>query len=538
MTSLKQERKIEELEAQLHEAEDIITDLRSELKQAWGELERVNTNQVQPLNGQTTRVDALFSENATPEPITHSPSVSGDQTSPTSGLENIPAIRVLDHKECNELEQTEQLSVSDLDNFYAPVSDFDSIIMRSKEPELLRNGCTQRVRAFERNSFDGKLLPSGYEDNHNSHRKNELIIKASDKEGSCNLPSFRDNGMEVVKNQSIGETKTPVKVRTIRKRKTQFGKAKTSRHCRPSQLMRSCQPSSVNGNDRSHEDACIQPSINAENVDITRSSSGLEEKLQHSSCYPIDSKIIQKGKRKRKIQSKDGISTSFTSTGQPSSILSRCRTFAYLINGDVKCEDRPNTTEKNDAKMKPLPRLDPGRTLIRSDVDPISGSTSVKVSIKGISKSEPVQNAADKGSELIDVPVLIKQGNDVVENSEAPSSEFNIGTVNVSVMNSELTDVKISEQSSGSPGHVDNSRLLKYTSRRKRKNSSSNPGENASFEENTAKRRAEEKESIAPQPQMTNESSRDSRRLAQVARQVGYNCTYIIFPFLPVPHCA
>ncbi|PRQ53730.1 hypothetical protein RchiOBHm_Chr2g0169731 [Rosa chinensis] len=509
ITSLKQERKIEELEAQLYEAEDIITDLRSELKQAWGKLERVNPNQVQPLNGQTTREDASFSGNVTPEPITISPSGLGHEDAPSSGLKNIPVIRGLDHKVCNGIEQTEQLSVCDLDKFYAPVSDFDSIIMRSKEPELLRNGCTQRVRAFERNSFDGKVPLSGYEDNQKSQSKKELIVKAS------------DNGMEVVKKTSLGETKTPVKVRTIRRRKTQFGKDKTSHQYCPSQLMRSRQPSSVNGNDRSHEDVYIAPSINAEMEGIRRSSSGLEEKLRHSRCHPIDCKIIQKGKRKRKIQSKDGISTSFTSTGQPSPVLSRCRTFAYLINGDVKsCEDRPNTAENNEAKMKPLPRLDPGRTLIRSDVDPISGSTSVKVSIKGISKYGPGQNDADKGSELIGMPVLIKQGKDVVENSEAPSSEYSLGTDIVSGMNSEITDVKVSEQSSESPSHVDNSTLLKYTFQRKRKNSSSNPGETASFEENTSKRRAEERESIAPQPQMTNESSRDSRRLAQVARQL------------------
>ncbi|XP_050381722.1 uncharacterized protein LOC126798724 [Argentina anserina] len=573
MTSLKRDRKIEELEAQLFEAEDIITDLRSELKQAWGELERVSPDQVQPLNGETddtsfsgnltpepmtlscsglghedalssdlkntsvfkgldhkvsngleqteqqlsgnttredasfsgnvtpepmtlspsglrhedapnsglkktsvsrspdpkasnrlaqteqqlsgetTREDASFSGNVTPEPMTLSPSGARPEDAPNSGLKNTSVSRSPDYKVSNGLEQTEQhLSVSDSDKFCAPVCDFDSIIMRSKEPELLRNGCTQRVRAFESNSFNVKLPLPGYEDNHKSQRKNELnelIVKES------------DNGIDLVKQPSSKETKTLVKVRTIRRKKTQFGEAKTSQLCRPNQLMSSCQPSSTSGKDGSHNDACIQPSP----------------------------------------------------------VLSRCKTFAYLINGDVKsCEDQPNTAEKTEAKMKPLPRLDPGRTLIRRGVDPISGSTSVKVSIKGISSSGPVQNDADKGSKLIDVSVSIKPGKDVMENSEAPSTELSLGTSAVLGMNTELTDVKVSEQSSESPSHVDNRGLRKDTSQRKRKDFSGNPDETASFEENTTKRRAEERESITPQLQ--NESSRDSRRLAQVARQL------------------
>ncbi|KAL6143387.1 hypothetical protein ACLB2K_054082 [Fragaria x ananassa] len=504
MTSLKKERKIEELEAQLYEAEDIITDLRSELKQAWGELERVDPSEVEPLNGETTREDASFSGNVTPEPTTLSPGLRPEDA-PTSGLKNIPVTRDLDHKVSNGLEQTEQLTVSDLDKLRAPVYDFDSIIMRSKESELLRNGCTQRVRAFERNSFDGKLSLFGYEDNHKFQKKNELnelIVKAS------------DNGIEVVKKLSLGETKSPVKVRTMQRKKTQFGKAKTSHLFCPTQLMSSCQPSSVDGNDGSHKDACIPPSIDAcipaSVKDITRISSGL-----HSSCSPIDSKIIHMGKRKRNVNSEDGSSTSFRSTGQPSHVLSRCRTVAYLINGDVKsCEDRPNTAEKNEAKMKPLLRLDPGRTLIRRDVDPMSGSASVKVSIK----SGPGQNDADKGSELIDVSVSVKPGKDVVENSEAPSSEFSLGTGVVSGMNSDIADIKVLEQSNESPSHVGDSGHLKNTFQRKRMNSSSNPDETALLEENTTKRRADKRESISPQPQ--NDSSRDSRRLAQVARQL------------------
>ncbi|VVA20197.1 PREDICTED: LOC110645823 isoform [Prunus dulcis] len=547
ITSSSQQRRIDELEAQLQEAEDIITDLRSELKQVWSELERVNSNQVKPLDRQITREDASFSESPTPEPILLSRLGSGHEIVPTSGLDNIPVSRGIDHKCCNEMKQSEQLSVSDLDKFYAPDSDLASIIMGSKEPELLRNGCTQRIRAFERNLLDEKVLPSGYVDNHISQGKNELVPKESDKEeGNCNSPSIRDNSMEVINNPCVRETKKPSKVRTLRRRKTRFGKAKTSRQYCPSELMKSRQPTSVKENDRSHEDACIQPSVKAGNVDMTRTPSGLEESLQHINRYYMDEvKTIRKGKRKRKMNSKNGITTStgqLMKPGQPSSVLSRCRTFAYLGNGGVKSyEDRPNTTQ-NEARMKAFPCLDHGLTLI--DMDPISGSTSVTVSMKEINEAEAGQNAEDKDMELIDVPVLILQESDIVENSEAPSSEFDHATadlslmnselkdanaslmnselkdVRLSLMNSELKDVKASEQSNRSPSCADNGRLLKYTFQRKRKNSSRNPGQKSSFEGSTSKRRIEENECIAQEPQMMNESSRDNRRLAQVARQL------------------
>ncbi|XP_009335794.2 uncharacterized protein LOC103928472 [Pyrus x bretschneideri] len=567
ITSLSQQRKIEELEAQLQEAEDIITDLRSELKQVWSGLERLNNNQVKPLDEQITREDTSFSDNPTTQPIILSPSGSGHETVPTSGPMNIDVHRGIEHKFFNEMKRSEQLSVPELDKFYAPDSDLASIIMRRKEPELLRNGCTQRIRAFERSLIDEKVLPSEYVDNHNSPGKNELVIKEIDNEERCNSPSFSDNSMEVVNRLSVGKTKSHAKVRTLRRRKTRFGKSKTSRRCHPSELVKShqsnfvqshCRIYSVNGNDGSPKEACILPSIKTENVAMTRTSSGLEESLQHSSCYFMDIvKNIPKGKRKRKMKSKDGITTSLTSTDQPSSVLSRCRTFAYLHHGGVKSwEDQSNTTE-NEAKMKPLPRLDPGLTLIGSHVGPIpiSGSASVNVSMKGINRSGAVQDAADKDMELIDVPVLMTDS-DAMENSEAPSSELNLGSADVSLMNSELKTVKVSlmnselihvnaslmkselkdasaslmsselkdarasEQSNGSPSLVDNSRLLKYTFQRKRKNSSRNPGETAAFEENTAKRRTEEKECVAQQPQTTDELSRDSRRLVQVARQL------------------
>ncbi|KAF3444721.1 hypothetical protein FNV43_RR14414 [Rhamnella rubrinervis] len=528
-TSLSQQRRIEELEAQLQEAEDVITDLRAELKWTGDELEKAKKNQVQLLNGKIAREDSSVSKNSTFNPII--PTLSGLETVTASDMINVPMNqKVLDDECCKATKQSERL-----DNFYTQNSDFASIIMRTKEPELYRNGCTQRIRAFERNLPDGKLPPSSA----NSLVKDEFTIKATDREEVIqNLLSLRNNRVEMVKNVLEGEMKKPVKVRTSRRRKTRFGKAKTARGCKQSQLMKSCQPypflshcktKSVNVNDRSSEGVCAQSAARANIIEIAKTSDELEEKMQHKSNYHKDIvKIINKGKRKRKMKSGDDNDSSFTcSQGQlkrpcePSSVLSRCRSFAYLVNGGVKSGEDLSNAVVNEAKLKPLPRLDPGVTLIESDRDPISGCTSVTMNVEAINKSGDVRNAADNDIALIDEPVVVKEESTAVENSGFPSSELNLEILNVSSVNSDLKDVIASEQSNESPSHVENSRLLKYTFQRKRKKEAvSNPDEIASPEKSSVEMVTVDKENNGTEPQKSrNESSRDSRRLAQVARQ-------------------
>ncbi|XP_068648478.1 uncharacterized protein [Aristolochia californica] len=105
--SVDQTRKVQELEAQLCEAEDIVKDLREELNKVQDELDKLKYNLVGPL-----RVEAVKEQKSEPE-----------MSNP----------------------------------------DLASIIMRSKETELFRNGCTQRIRAFEQNVLTGqKLLLPGH----------------------------------------------------------------------------------------------------------------------------------------------------------------------------------------------------------------------------------------------------------------------------------------------------------------------------------------------------------------------------------------
>ncbi|KAI4347646.1 hypothetical protein L6164_008438 [Bauhinia variegata] len=157
VTSLNQQRKIEELEAQLNEAEDVITDLRLELKQVWALLEKKNC-QVQPLNGESVKQVACFEESAKPETVASSTNQEL-QLVATGGVENKSLNQnALDGNCCHPTKQTQQFDISNVDNDYAINSDFASIIMRSNEHELCKNGCTQRIRALEGNFPNGKLL--------------------------------------------------------------------------------------------------------------------------------------------------------------------------------------------------------------------------------------------------------------------------------------------------------------------------------------------------------------------------------------------
>ncbi|XWS40820.1 hypothetical protein CRYUN_Cryun17cG0028400 [Craigia yunnanensis] len=122
-TSFNQKRKIDELEAQHHEAEDILTDLRLELNCLWDKLERAKNTQVKPLSGQIT------SEGYT------------------------------DNRCCNDAKQIDRSNVSHAESYYPHNSDLATVLMASKKPELYRNGCTQRICALERILLDGKLTP-------------------------------------------------------------------------------------------------------------------------------------------------------------------------------------------------------------------------------------------------------------------------------------------------------------------------------------------------------------------------------------------
>ncbi|KAK7381337.1 hypothetical protein VNO78_33960 [Psophocarpus tetragonolobus] len=164
--SLEQQRRIEELEAQLNEAEDIVTDLRGELKLVYLMLEKTRNSQVQPMNEQNIKQVATFQESAKPETLICSPHKELESVTSYDVANKSLVMNVLDDKCCNSKQQTEQLHISILEDSGCHESDFASIIMRSKEPDLRRNGFTQRIHALEGNLLDEKLLMQDVQNKH------------------------------------------------------------------------------------------------------------------------------------------------------------------------------------------------------------------------------------------------------------------------------------------------------------------------------------------------------------------------------------
>ncbi|GMI99186.1 hypothetical protein HRI_003587900 [Hibiscus trionum] len=134
-TSMNQKRKIDELESQLNEAEDVITDLRAELNRVRDKLERAKKTQVmvKPVSGEIT------SENATPlNP--------GYKTVAESETRNNVLNHGYLHRCSNATKQGDWPK-----SFYPHNSDLATIVMASEKPELRRNGCPQGICAIARN---------------------------------------------------------------------------------------------------------------------------------------------------------------------------------------------------------------------------------------------------------------------------------------------------------------------------------------------------------------------------------------------------
>ncbi|KAG6715933.1 hypothetical protein I3842_04G021500 [Carya illinoinensis] len=520
MASLIQQGRIEELEAQLNEAEDVIAGLRTDLKQVWGALEKVKSNQAQPLNGQIKK--APSHESAASESIRPNLLNAGFETMTISDMKNAPLNERISVEECcNTTKETEQV----LDNYYANKSDFASIIMKIEEPELYRKGLTQRVCAFERDFLDGEVPPSRDEIDRHSLKKNELISKVSEKdEVKCLEPSTMTSDTEMV-NSSIGEeVNNRIKISTSQRRKIRFGKAKATswmsgpspvqvmKLCQPSSFLSCCNAYSVNRNVKSAESSCTLLSINTEKGEVCQGK-GKEEMKIRDATASVRSPSDQLNKH-----------------CQLSYVLPHCRTSSYSTNGNVKTGDEGLKINETESKIKPLTRLDPGLTLITRDVDPRSGSANITVHIKASNESGVVKNVGQKDMELGDESALVEHEGSAAEKLMNPSSELNLGMVNKSLMNANLKDAEASEESNGSPSQAACNRLLRYTFQRKRKKEFlSKPEEDISLESSTTKRRLGENQSDTQKLQnsnLINDSSRDSRRLAQVARQVG---------FLPLP---
>ncbi|KAI3931397.1 hypothetical protein MKX01_040314 [Papaver californicum] len=406
--SVNQRRRIEELEAQLNEAKAIERDLRVELKGAQVELEEVKNRSMQPLDASELPVSPGTSNACMNLENTgdNCCSIYEDSTEPTAQVTR-DSVELFD------------------DN-----TDLASLIMRSKKPELYKNGCTQRIRAFEGKLKKGNVSNPGLADPQFTAIEDEQTIKEDGAvDGSCNVAAPKDENM----------------------------------------------------------------GFNEKN--LTKSNGQVNNFLRRS-CR----------KRRSKYSIIEVISSKYKKSREASSKISRCSN----PNGMVKLGEG-------------LPKMigERGKRTSKSHLFAVSSLNSTNI----MSSSECEDGTENK---LCEVLVAVKDreltdatlvSRNVVEESSRLSDCEQPMEVGVSLMDSNFNDAKKRELTKSA-----DDKLLKYTFTRKRKKESlTSPDKGASSVEmkNTTKRMSGENQNSDPEPQKPlSDSSRDSRRLAQVARQL------------------
>ncbi|CAA0826776.1 Unknown protein [Striga hermonthica] len=186
--SFNQQKKIEVLEAQLEEAEDIVNDLRNELGLAQAELERVREDNLQNSNKPTIAFsggteDGMYSYDFGTSFPPNSQDKNSDVTMSNPILRN-PCCK------CGSVILCQCSS-------YIRNQDLPSVTVRVKDPGLHRNGCTQRIRACEKNLSDDTLCLLGKNDKVHDKKNSREQMQGEKEEGedTSKAPASADNTM-------------------------------------------------------------------------------------------------------------------------------------------------------------------------------------------------------------------------------------------------------------------------------------------------------------------------------------------------------
>ncbi|XP_048443490.1 uncharacterized protein LOC125467968 [Pyrus x bretschneideri] len=430
MMSLSQQEKIDELEAQLQEAEDIVKELREELSEVQAQLEKARSNPRQP-DGQN-----LESDTAARGSITSQLNLQLDAiaTQETNSISN----GTYERKGCYGGNDSLK------DNYYVQNPDFASLVMRSKDPELYRNGCTQRIRAFERNLLDEKFSLSGLVDD----GKNVTLIGGDD------------------------------------------------------------------------EQLCKTPKINGDNTN------GVEENLEELKVMQADGCHIQ-APAFTSFQKKRRRAARFRRSKAPScryldphqlmemrqvSDLSCTRTSASSLNNSVLAD---NASKKSEDEIQKVTS-----SISTSKILPDKTETSTQSECGNVTENDSVHKATNNDKTFIEESRLTGQECICAESLKVLACKTDVEKD----YPLDKSDTKVSDLDDGTASQPENNKFLKYTFCRKRKKDTlSNPESKSLLDNDTLERNTGEEQNGSIEPQKSSlliESSRESRRLAQVARQL------------------
>ncbi|XP_038982615.1 uncharacterized protein LOC103700046 [Phoenix dactylifera] len=538
--NLGQVRKIQELEGQFNEAKDTIAYLRSELKIVKTELENKKNTQAKLLDEQSKDRDGTY-EDSCQECKSNSHSLlcskSGSTNVPTSDT-NCTALSqrtVVGHYCCCTENAKKAEILKDLTalNKSADRNDLASFILSSKEPDLFRNGCTQRIRAFEQNLLTGREQP-GQSVDHLSILKNETTVCEN---GNAERPKTGDLAVAA---KTVNQAGNPF----VSKEVTQQASRLSSMKRRTRQkLVAKCASRGTY-----HEKADCEPY----DVDYLRTLSSIKQRARGKLVKKSTSCGTSHGKSGHgssdincsKIVVENNLTKSYKTLHRalseaPQKTQSSC--MAYLSTGNSKTsKDREINLSRllNNEK----PELLNGNSII------MTRRTVTKHnwhSVNQICKNLQSRSGHPGQENNVREPPLLRTTNTIDDdtNDSLPTDCSKLTTtdhrvavdLDVSMHEKKMIhgtgdallenpDLKCEKtcRSSG-PAEAGSDRILKTFQRKRKRESPVSKNETVSVEKKIASKRIGDKQkaSLEPQrPSLVVESSRDNRRVAQVARQL------------------
>ncbi|KAJ0965534.1 hypothetical protein J5N97_026672 [Dioscorea zingiberensis] len=360
--------------------------------------------------------------------------------------------------------------------------DLASIIMRSKEPELYRNGCTQRIRALEQNL----LIKTDNQPNFNC----ELIEPENGKpERTCSVDTTK-KGKSISGSEDCAESEEfDQKNRQVVKffRRFSSGKQRKDYHIIPTH----CGGTKISGEEIV---GCGKSPFQV-----------VSEEPEKILCAPISPVITKCSKRPktRKVQSKTSLINEII--GLPKSDKQRITRLKFKEQSRLDLENQTSGNLSCEFGGK-----------LGGDVGEPLLLTAKAVNISGDQNNESHKPHMEN-------LILTSPEKEVADNIDISTYDLKIEKNDVPYIYSTMKEENACE-SSGAPQQVGSDKFLKYTFRRKRKRVSSDSNNQDIFPEmmDPTKSRTEDKKSIleSQKPGVMVESTRDSRRMAQVARQL------------------
>ncbi|KAK7291661.1 hypothetical protein RIF29_06981 [Crotalaria pallida] len=540
LTSLNQQKKIDELEAQLQEAEEIVGNLRAELRETENKLESVINHQMHPPIDQNIVSRVPSQENC----------LRDDRLDPYDGpVYSIPDSQVelvsisdTNNPTINGTSDSSKFCVTHdhANNCYIHNPDFASIVIRRKEPELYRNGCTQRIRAFERSLFDGNISVSGNLDN--VHDENENLVRVH--EESKAMPITTNAKAETICEK---EKLDQVKVAKADVDSDKFPAHKSStnsmilrdiiratKRCRARYLANAKNPPCVSDNNdssrvnssmvgeneaqkgivRVHEGKAMNETTNAKADTICGKEKADKLEVVRADVEVVKASVHKKSRHTMRLLPDPVKKTNETS--YPSDVKG---SLCVLDNNDPSRVDSSMVCEKEARKDLMSPSF---ANVLTDETATTKQSDSRDDIEKGgaFLNACSARNKSKDDKELLDKSDLTRQESLSTESLEVPSCRADAELANGSPDKLDPKASDLDEKVSSQPAK---DKFLKYTFSRKRKKSSVSSADADCSLENHSLEKSGEKQNGYVEPQKScpvTESSRDGRRLAQVARQL------------------